>query len=733
MVRKRNRTTPEIAGRPGPRKQGSKAGLREVAGGFSVPLSAGSERDAAGNLGKRRQLRFRICIDESFGTPEERRALAGSRLADMLAMRAALVAVGRGAEAAYLMRKAGAVANDPEKFSFAIAAAKVVMIRPSEKSSEATTKFSTWGLLARAWCTQQLAALYPNAGYGKSSGESTDEPRVEFLCKYIADVPLATFNDDDYWRAMRPARAHCKTDSTFKAYAQVCRRVLKIAVELRIIAAWPLSATCKLPIVPKSSNPVFPFLYPEEYVRLVRSEKIAIEWRVLWGFIIREGLRIAEAFRIQWRHLSQLDNGRWLLDVPDSKSGRALNFVLNIGTGEVLEAFRLLRPDLDGPFSWMKATNLKKAAEQVRDHIEKSGTTRARLLLNDGRLRRLREHDLRSTYVTANKLAGVDNETISQHTGHESSTMIARYNRSKATLEHLGLGRYLPLDQAMGLDVRGELVAGERAPLLLGQGEAGPMHETDGVSLDATGTVEAPVTSPLHEPAGPANGRVTAADFDSGYAPGAELRARFEEQGAALEPEPAAPRRVAARGARARVRGAQARRGAFGWTRSRDVAADLVHPAGTAPGCNSRDTSRDTARSGEVSPVPENSGTGMFSAVVREGRVELPSLAAPEPKSEPGRPDATKPGVTEASPAPEATGNGEVSRAAVTPFLAQLQAAHRQASEDFNWTAARALEPLIEAERVRLSNEAAAARAAAPPEPVRLEVVRAARDDRGRR
>ena len=720
MVRKRNRTTPEVPGRPGPRKQGSKAGLREVAGGFSVPLSAGSERDAAGNLGKRRQLRFRICIDESFGTPEERRALAGSRLPHMLAIRAAHVAVGRGAEAAYLMRKAGAVANDPEKFSFAIAAAKVVMIRPSEKSTEAVEKFSTWGLLARAWCTQQLAALYPNAGYGKSSGESTDEPRVEFICKYIGEVPLATFNDDDYWRAMRPARAHCKTDSTFKAYAQVCRRVLKIACELRIIPAWPLSAMCKLPIVPKSSGPVFPFLYPEEYVRLMRCETIGIEWRVLWGFIIREGLRISEAFRIQWRHLSQLDNGRWLLDVPDSKTGRALNFVLNVGTGEVLEAFRKLRPELDGPFVWMKATNLKKAAERVRDHIAQSGTTRERLLFNDGRLRRLREHDLRSTYVTANKLAGVDNETISQHTGHESSAMIKRYNRSKATLEHLGLARYLPLDQAMGIDVRGELAAGARSPLLLGEGEP---------------TTEA-VAQPervLATEAEPGNrGEALEAECDwleqdgpDGWRPVRDRSAQAE--GGAPVPAVVPPRRVAARGARARVRGAQARRGAFGWTRSAAPSRDLVHPAETAPGCNSRDTSRDTARAGEVSPVPENSGTGMFSAVVREGRLELPSLAAPEPKSEPGRPEATKPGVTAPSPAPEATGSDRVSRAAVTPFLAELQALHRRASEEFNWAAARSLEVLIEAERVRLSNEAAAARAAAPPEPVRLEVVRAQR------
>lgn len=758
MVRKRNRVSPEAMGQSGPRKQGSKAGLREVAGGFSVPISAGSARDAAGNLGKRRQFRMMIRIDESFGSPEARRALARARLADIVAMRDALVAVGRGAAAELLMRKAAAVANDPEKFNFAIAAANVVMTRPSETASEASSKFSTWGALARAWCKQDLAALYPNAGYGKASGESTDEPRVEFLCKYIADVPLATFNDDDYWRAMRPARAHCKTDSTFKAYAQVCRRVLKIAVELRIIPAWPLSAVCKLPIVAKSSAPVFPFLYPDEYVRLVRCPEIEIEWRVLWGFIVREGLRISEAFRIKWRHLSQLDNGRWLLDVPDSKTGRALNFVLNVGTGEVLEAFRRLRPDLDGPFAWMKPTNLKKAAERVRDHVAQSGTTRERLLFNDGRLRRLREHDLRSTFVTWCKLAGVDNETISQHTGHESSTMIARYNRSKATIEHLGLPRYLPLDQAMGLDVAGELVAGERAPLLLGAGEAlqptvidtageapawrpccgscghafpsGPGQYTstcpacgvawDGSELPAQLPEAEPVTSPLQGPAGPANGERSGGAPAPGSSPAVPQRGH------------AAPQRTPARPVEVHARSLHEGAGASNVGEKSDMLAFVLSPEGdrgdrasAAPRWSSRDTSRDTELSGEVSPVPESEQSSMKYAVCARRDSNPHARRAPEPKSEPGRPEATNPGVTAPEPAPEATGSDRVSRAAVTPLLAQLQAAHRQASEEFNWTAARGLEPLIEAERVRLSNEAAAARAAAPPAPVRLEVVRA--------
>jgi integrase len=774
MVRKRNRVTPEAAGRPGPRKQGSKAGLREVAGGFSVSISAGSARDAAGNLAERRQFRLRIRIDESFGSPEARRALARARLADIVAMRDALVAVDRGAQAAFLMRKAGAVASDPEKFNFAIAAANVVMSRPSETASEAVAKYSTWGLLARAWCKQELAAQYPNAGYRKSSGESTDEPRVEFLCKYIADVPLATFNDDDYWRAMRPARAHCNTDSTFRAYAQVCRRVIKIACELRIIPGWPLSAVCKLPIVPKSSAPVFPFLYPDEYVRLVRCAEIAIEWRVLWGFIVREGLRISEAFRIQWRHLCQLDNGRWLLDVPESKTGRALNFVLNVGTGEVLEAFRLLRPDLDGPFTWMRATNLKKAAERVRDHVAQSGTTRARLLFNDGRLRRLREHDLRSTFVTWCKLSGVDNETISQHTGHESSTMIARYNRSKATIEHLGLARYLPLDQAMGIDVRGELVAGRRVLELcsgetieaigeLTQSSIPSAQETSAAAgetpppvsaavaaepgaapagsdgLDATAAPgEAPVTSPLRAPVGPGNGE------RSGDALAVALAAATRRGGERLARSLARPRRTPQRGAHGQREASVDYAGAAG--------ADLVHPceacggtgtdfshggpfvcgacagAGaseTAPRWTSRDSSRDTAGEQQCRAVAANVETSLFTAVCARGDSNPQAFRALEPKSEPGRPEATKPGGTAPAPAPDATGNGEVSRPAVT-LLGQLQAAHRRASDDFNWTAARALEPLIEAERVRLSNEAAAARAA-PPEPVRLEVVRAQR------
>jgi integrase len=780
------------------------SGLVPVSGGFSQSISAGSRKAAGGAPVKRRQFRLKIAIAESYGSPQARKVLALSRLADIVAMRDALVRVGRGAQAEFLMRKAGAVADDPEKFSFAIAAANVVMTRPSETASEASTRFVTWGQLARAWGSQELARLYPNAGYGKKSAEATDEPRIEYLCKFIENVPLATFNDDDYWRAMRPARARCKTDSTFKAYAQVARRVLKIAVELRIVPAWPLSAVCKLPLVAKGEAPEFPFLYPEEYCRLMRCALVPIQYRVLWGFIIREGLRLGEAFRIRWEHLAFMpeQNGmraRWVLNVPETKTGRALMFVLSAGTGEVLEAFKRLRPELAGPFAWLSPTQLKKAADNLRRHVEQSGTTRERLLVTDGRLRRLREHDLRSTYVSSSKLAGIDNETIAQHTGHESNTMIARYNRSKQTIEHLGLAPYLPLDQAMGLDVAGDLAATpelgpETAAPQLGEGEGEPLQA---IVIDNAGaTAPAPllvssqaeldalygvgqfrfpsgaVTSPLQQSGEPANawrpccgscgqafpsgpGEYTATCPACGVAwDGSELPS--EPAPAAAPPAP--QRGSAGRRGRSSGLGGRRRRGfsppgsASNPVQKSDAAAREIPavphrtPEGGAiellldralaeleplNGCNRRDASRDAGSGEGYAPVPPNGETSMIHAeCAREGS-NLHSRGNRNLNPSPSNGNGQNPANAGGDAAPERTGSDRASRSAVT-LLEQLETSARVALRERNWTALRALEPLIDAEHARLRPAPPAAdhfaeRVFEPAPPVRLELVRAAR------
>lgn len=764
-----------------------------------ISAGRGVKDETTGKRGKRRQWRLKIAIPESYGPPQSRRALAVARLADIIAMRDALVAVGRGAKAQYLMRQAGSVAGDEEKFQFAIAAANVVMSRPSERASEASTRFDTWGRLARAWGSQELARLYPNAGYGKKSAQATDEPRIEYLCKFIENVPLATFTDDDYWRAMRPARERCRTDATFKAYAQVARRVLKIAVELRIIPAWPLSAVCKLPIVAKGEAPEFPFLYPEEYCRLMRCPLVPIQFRVLWGFILREGVRLGEAFRIRWEHLARLpeqpgQRARWVLNVPETKTGRALMFVLNAGTGEVLEAFRALRPELAGPFVWLSPTNLKKAADTLRRHIEQSGTTRERLLFTEGRLRRLREHDLRSTYVSWSKLAGVDNETIAQHTGHESNAMIARYNRSKQTIEHLGLAPYLPLDQAMALDVAGGLGArlvtegGERLPEL-GAGEVTSTEIDESVNLGSTsapgpGRESLPpadlggrrlVTSTLRLPVGPGNGEATGGIVWPESAP-TNGEALLAAVSAALGPEGEEPEPAEAPLAPAQQRGAQGRRGGsagLGAPRRRrsspvrEGASNAVEKpdteaaplaSGYAPGallaarfealeplngCNPCDLGCDHSLAGAGAPMLGIDETSRKDAACAREGSNLHTQWVPEPKSCRGPPETTNPEETEPGPAPERTGSNPGSHGGVTTPAAPLellQAAARAYLEQRAWAALAALQPLIDAEVARLAEAVRAdlarqleAARGAPPAPVQLAVVRAQREERGRR
>jgi hypothetical protein len=73
--------------------------------------------------------------------------------------------------------------------------------------------------------------------------------------------------------------------------------------------------------------------------------------------------------------------------------------------------------ELSGPFAWLKITNLKNAAEKLREHIELSGTTRPRLLFTQGRLRRLREHDLRRRSSHGASSPAIDNETIARTPG----------------------------------------------------------------------------------------------------------------------------------------------------------------------------------------------------------------------------------------------------------------------------------------------------------------------------
>lgn len=413
--------------------------LVQVKGGFSEMIRAGKT-----GKGRAAQFRLKLKIPDALGSPVERLRLAEKRVAVLRRLRDDLVAAGRGAAAKELMIEAGKVAADDELFDAAVAMAGVVASLPKERS----LRWKTWGELADAWTSGDLARLYPRAGYGKETHED-DIPKVELFRPAIGDVALCAFGDHHYWAALRLLPTD-RSDATFRHHAQVIRRVLKIAIELGLIDKWPLGPNCKLPKIDKGKTPIYTFVYPAEDARLMGCTEVAFEYRALWGFIMREGLRISEAHRIRWEHIDRsFDRG--ILRVPETKTGRALEFVFEPGTLAALDELRRRMPNEAGPFTWLTESALDRVAERVRKHLVVAGCDRQTLLFSSGRQRRLREHDLRATFVTLAKLNGRDDGYVSSKTGHESSKMIQRYNHAKAMLEQLGLPPLAPLDAALGL------------------------------------------------------------------------------------------------------------------------------------------------------------------------------------------------------------------------------------------------------------------------------------------
>lgn len=276
------------------------------------------------------------------------------------------------------------------------------------------------------------------------------------------------------------------------------------------------------------------------------------------------------------------------------------------------------------------------------------------------------------------------------------------------------------------------------------------------VSCNAAGDVEGdwlePVTAPLHQPAGPGNGEVTpevlplgggaGAPFDSGYAPGALLRARF-----------APPLRGRARRRGGMLRGATERDAVlpaapWGVDYAGEGGANLVHPGGSDPhgitsprgdrdvkplnARNGCDPGCDPSLGGDGLPVPGNSETSTNDASCARGDSNSQARGRRNLKPAQAPPSTQKPDDPGGASVPEATGSRPGSHPGVTTPatpLELLQAARRAYDAARNWAAARALEPLIDAEVTRLAEAARAA----PPEPVRLEVVRAKRGEGGSR
>ena len=310
----------------------------------------------------------------------------------------------------------------------------------------------TFAKLAEQWTSGELHKLYPDNVKKKDS--DVDEARfkkitaIEVGGARFGDIPVDRVTLDHAQDVMRKLPEEAKSAGTRRHYAQLLSRVLALAVyPCRYITSSPLPRG----FMPKNGKPPsFPYLYPDEDATLLKCTKptVPLCYRVLWGFLAREGAREGEAIGL---HVRDFDLKRGTVSLDENKTDDPRTWMLDASVTRALAAWVKLReakPD-DPMFVDEHGGILTpdhRLAALLRAHLVAAGVTRPELHNNGTNRRRLRVHDLRGTFVTLGLANGKTETWVADRTGHKSSQMINRYRRSARSASELGLGPLQPLD-----------------------------------------------------------------------------------------------------------------------------------------------------------------------------------------------------------------------------------------------------------------------------------------------
>jgi len=127
------------------------------------------------------------------------------------------------------------------------------------------------------------------------------------------------------------------------------------------------------------------------------------------------GMRAGEIFGMSWDRVNMRE-GYFNLTSKDTKTGEARRVYFNGEVKEILERLGKVRSLSHNFVFTFKGKSLKSIKTCLARALKKANITNFRL------------HDLRHTYTTNARKAGVDRTVIMKLTGHKTLSMFARYN-----------------------------------------------------------------------------------------------------------------------------------------------------------------------------------------------------------------------------------------------------------------------------------------------------------------
>jgi integrase len=415
--------------------------------------ASGEVRFSGGIWTTRIRFYTRIPLDLPTCTSEIE-ALARSRLLAQFGKRFRLASVNeaRGRESLTLV----AAASDKAMPNALIVAEDLLGSRIPAKDRPKTLTFSE---VAKKWTGGELHRDYPDQV--KRKDHDLDKTRLEKLCAIVVNgtdlgsVPIDRFTLDHAEGAMRSLdgmteKRKPKRAATRRGYAQLIHRVLALAVyPLRLIPASPLPKG----FMPKIGKPpAHAYLYPTEDAKLLGCtttddrEGLPLGYRVLYGFLAREGCRLGEAVALRWR---DVDLVRGVITLDKNKTDDARAWAMDPGVTRALQAWR---EQNDHDFVFVHDGGVfdpDGLAERLRADLLAAGVDRAELHTAGENRGKFRVHDLRGTFVTLSLAAGRSETWVADRTGHTSSQMINRYRRAARSAGELSLGQLAPLDQVI--------------------------------------------------------------------------------------------------------------------------------------------------------------------------------------------------------------------------------------------------------------------------------------------
>lgn len=271
---------------------------------------------------------------------------------------------------------------------------------------------------------------------------------VEVRGRRFGDIAVADVIETDIEACLHRAPRPGASPRTVLTYYGALHRLFELAerpARLRDLKTSPVDAWMRPAL---NTEKVYSFLLPQEVEAVLRytgpirgkrqtyqlTEADLLRWKVLLVLGCYIGLRKENLRTIRWRDVD-LATGSFM--VLRTKTGVPVHATLHFPcVTEILKRWRKHTPARDNdPIVRISDRQRRRAKHVLHTILRAAGVTREVLFMEDAKVEPIRFHDLRSTFVTWAKRAGLTDDFIKARTGHMTQAMLDRYTRLSTTVD----------------------------------------------------------------------------------------------------------------------------------------------------------------------------------------------------------------------------------------------------------------------------------------------------------